>query len=269
MVSNHRANWKRTFLTLLTFGIALFFLIHVILTIRHILIPVLLGGSILLVVILLLYHVTSTSAQKRKETKRELWPIENLIEIISYYRPFGFLENLSGIPIEEAVEKLQSRLGPSFEPGWPKWETDSLAIFDENRFWFSDLESDVCEGNEVYLKVVQEWADISRGVFKPEQIQETWKSPKGPVRIDFHLNGTPQQIKAAYYDDFVDLGLLQQINLLIKDCGYRFEALESEDQLALVLVLSPEEKRRLEMERGWRFEKEPGLYEQKVYKNEN
>ena len=99
---------------------------------------------------------------------------------------------------------------------------------------------------------------ISRGAFSPDNIEETWESEKGPIWVSFTLNGTQHRIHPEYLNpgpDFIDVSILRDINRLIVGTGYQFEVQDAldEDQAAFIVVLTADEKEKLERERGWRF----------------
>jgi hypothetical protein len=73
------------------------------------------------------------------------------------------------------------------------------------------------------------------------------------VSITFSLDGEPREVTAAYFDDWIDPGILGPINELIVASGRRFELYKSFDQTAFVMALTDAERRGLEA-RGWCFE---------------
>lgn len=142
--------------------------------------------------------------------------------------------------------------GDTLEPDDPLIDL-VVAEQDEQRVWWRDLEADVTDGNDVYVTTLEELGAISAGAFEPEAIGETWASDEGPVTIAFTTDGEPHEISAAYFDDFIDPGILASINELIAPAGRQFELYKAFDQTALVLALTDAERTGLEA-RGWCFE---------------
>jgi hypothetical protein len=128
-----------------------------------------------------------------------------------------------------------------------------VAALDRDRVWWRDLEADAFEGNDVYVEVLQEWAQISGGSFKPESIEETWESEDGPVTVRFLDGGKPVELHPSYDDGWIDPGIVIPINELLADSGLRFEFLQAFDQTAFVMALEDREREAL-LARGWCFE---------------
>jgi len=185
-------------------------------------------------------------------------PQEWLLQTIKYFRSVGFFEKHSRLSDHELATMLTQWREEQWSEGYDpssKLSELSLLSWDEDRVWWKDTEADVCSGRTVYKKTIKEWGNISRGAFLPESIQETWKSEEGPVEISFTHDGRLIILHPEYLEDYIDLGLLVQINALISDTGLQFELYKPFDQTGFVLVLTADEKGRLQTERGWRFAK--------------
>lgn len=179
-----------------------------------------------------------------------------LLEFVQYYRQLGFLQEYANLSDADLVEELaslwQEDMASALDVSNPYIDL-YLLKWDSERVWWHDIESDVCQGNEMYSAAIENWSDISGDIFLPEDISETWESDTGPVWIDFTLNGIHHRIQPCYLDDYIDLNILNQINQLISETGYRFEACNTGSQEAFVALLSSKEKLKLERERGWQF----------------
>ncbi|MEW5856001.1 MAG: hypothetical protein AB1861_01240 [Cyanobacteriota bacterium] len=90
-------------------------------------------------------------------------------------------------------------------------------------------------------------AKISRGAFLPQKITWDWVN-EWEKSIEFTLNG----VRHAIRSNGDPLILAKKINPLIVETGYQIEVWDLSPD-ALVVVLTPDEKQRLEEERGWRF----------------
>lgn len=142
--------------------------------------------------------------------------------------------------------------GDTIDPNDPVQDL-LVAEQDSERVWWRDLEADVIDGNDVYVTTLEELEAISVGAFQPEKVRETWASGEGPVTIAFSTGGQTHEIQAAYFDDFIDPGILVSINELIAPAGRRFELYRAFDQTAFVMALTDAERTGLEA-RGWCFE---------------
>jgi hypothetical protein len=184
---------------------------------------------------------------------------ESLDARVGYYRELGFFESERQQSDRELVEAIQTAHKKEWDE--PISNDDPVADvllleFDTSRVWWQDLEADVLPGNAIYVDVFREWRRISRGAFQPTPIRERWHGEEGPVDVEFELNGKRVRLRPKWLHAWIDLNLLCRINRLIQETGFRYEALADEElgQTAFVVVLTEEEARRLESERGWEFE---------------
>jgi hypothetical protein len=181
-----------------------------------------------------------------------------LLESVRYFRPLGFFKKYHFLSDEELVSELH-QIGWNGEPTPSYGVTDlSLLVIDHEVVWWRDTEAEVFMGNNVYVRVLQEWRAISRQTFLPEHIEEVWGSKDGPIEIGFSHKRKQVKIHAESIGDYLDLRILSQINELIRDSGVQFEAYEAFDQSAFIIALTAVERQKLETERGWRFERFAG-----------
>lgn len=187
---------------------------------------------------------------------------ERLADAVAYYSKEGFFaEEAKDALYQRADRKLKEDWGAGkdpFEPMDPWGEYDYadyyLLAMDQNRVWMKDLEADVGPGNDVYVRTLQQWGAISKGVFAPVNVVETWKSDEGPAEIKFEWRGKPYSITAENYSDFLDIDILHQLNPLIKETGYQF-GYTVIDQLAVVICLKEEQFDQWAADRGLRLMK--------------
>jgi hypothetical protein len=128
-----------------------------------------------------------------------------------------------------------------------------VAARDESRVWWGDLEADVDQSNQVYAQTLGEWAAISKGAFKPEDIQEMWDAARGPVTVTLTHAGQTVVLEPEYLEDWIDPRILTPINELIANSGRKFELFQAFDQTAFVMALKEDEREALEA-RGWCFD---------------
>ncbi|MCS7460765.1 stalk domain-containing protein [Paenibacillus doosanensis] len=198
-----------------------------------------------------------TTDQLSEEKFGALKPVERVLDAARYYRELGFFagdQSLSGQQFDDKFKKVHEELkGENWDPFDSSEYYDSLAELyilgeDKKRVWLKDTEADVGEGNEIYARTLKQWSDISRGAFQPTEIQENWKSKEGPVEISFMLNGKKRTIHPQYMNDFIDVGILAEINEMIQDSGYQFVCVEI-DQTVFVTVLNASEKDKISKDR--------------------
>jgi hypothetical protein len=169
-------------------------------------------------------------------------------EVIRFYQQLGFF---TGANPAGVVHRYTEEHGHSPRADKP-WDDVFLLAYSEGDVWADDPEADVCAENQVYTEVLSEWAHISRGAFAPADITEHWESDAGPVTLSFRLGGQPASVSPSYQDDWIDLEVLQQINALIAPSGRQFEC-AGDGNFALVLCLTPDEKKAMQTQRNFPF----------------
>ncbi len=181
-----------------------------------------------------------------------------LAEAVSYFRAFGFFESERHQPDEAVIARVRAYYQHDWDdymgtaPDRPSAD-QFLLIADTSRVWFGDLER-VYHGAEAYAGSLREWAAISREVFTPVQIAETWHADEGPVEVTFVFGGARHTfVHRDGHDDFIDLEIIHMINGLLTDTPYRFEACDNLGDCRFIVVLDCSEKARLKQERAWSF----------------
>ena len=131
-----------------------------------------------------------------------------------------------------------------------------IAREDETRVWYCDLEQNAGPDSDDYVQVMHAWQKISRGVFEPTNITETWTpidEHDYRLQIRFDWKGEVHSIEITTPPEWINLEVLDKINELIRDSGMAYYVYEAFDQAAYVVVLTTEEKAALEQERQWKF----------------
>jgi hypothetical protein len=175
-----------------------------------------------------------------------------LLERVRLFRELGFFADAAGQFDEEVVASLDGRYRAVMtgEPDFSGPLGDQVLLgLDQDRVWWEDLESDVFPGQDAYVRIFAEWARISRGAFLPTNVREEWAGEEGPVTITFTLDGQEHRL-VSEMDEWIDLGLLNEIDELIRPSGYSFDSsIQTYDQTAMAVVLTADEKARLLRER--------------------
>jgi hypothetical protein len=185
-----------------------------------------------------------------------------LLEAIHFFRTLSFFESYRELSDEELLATLNKVRGGAlirqidfilpYAPVTADLDRILLAL-DKKRVWEDDTEADVCPEHAVYVRTLNEWSAISRGTFVLEDVQEHWTSDNGPVRVTLAHQGQTFRLHPRYWDDYMDIGILTEVNEIIADTGIQFAAYDTQDQTAFVVALKPHERETLEQERNWRF----------------
>ncbi|MBV6627410.1 MAG: hypothetical protein KI793_31460 [Rivularia sp. (in: Bacteria)] len=204
---------------------------------------------------------------------------EWLIDTIVYYREFDFFQEYKSFSkeqisanIEIITEKFQQTFKNEDNLIEIMWEFYPEALneefiperlyldayllrWDRNRTW-SEIEiNNINSINQKYVQVLKRWSKISRGVFNPKNVKATWDNNTNLIALYFTINGLKHTIKAEYYENLIDLEILNDINNLIASnyaLRYKFEICEVLEQM-LVFVLTEEEKQTIMQERNISF----------------
>lgn len=182
-----------------------------------------------------------------------------LKDALAYYKPLGFFSHYQGE--ESAV--LRALHKSLVETSSDTITTDDLATPEFDLFFLSldplrslysvmDFGDFLAPGNEAYVASLEALSNISRGIFKPENIRESWDTPDGPIRLHFDFEGQPRELKMETWGGAFDFRILLQLNSLLAKTEYRFEMAPMDDIL-FVTVLKAEEKSSLERDRDLSF----------------
>ena len=179
-----------------------------------------------------------------------------LIDFVKFFRKLDFFEGYQALSDEELADFLHQRYLSEIDDRIDISNniTELLLLqFDTNRVWWNDTEADVCEQNAVYKRTLIELAQISRGVFNPKNIFETWESETGPIIISYTQDQKLCSLHPTYLDDYIDLGILNEINEQLDNTKHKFATFQPFDQTAFVLAISQKEEQLLRKYRHWQF----------------
>lgn len=205
---------------------------------------------------------------------------KRFVDSIEYLRKMDFFQDYSNLSSEEILTKIIrddikypiSWWGEEkglLHPGhiiidirerkryWAKasdFEIDrELIRFDTKRVILEEVETNISD--KMGIVILNRLARISRGVFQPTNVSSRWLTPEGSKwliqEVSFDFKGKRHSIEIALkYDYIEDMGL-EELNKVIEDTGYQYCQIENE--LITVVVLTKEEAKKLEKERGWKF----------------
>lgn len=192
------------------------------------------------------------NAESWKSEAAKAW----LSDFGRFWRGLGFFEKMKDLSDPEFAGRLQEMAGKDIAVPFNKrdeYTEISILMLDPDRFWFEDTEADVCMENKVYVRILSEWAKISRGAFNPQELHELWHSDKGPIEVHFKIKGQSHTLRPEYNDDWFDLPILIEVNKIIKDSGTMFYVYVP-DQCAGVIALTKEEHALVKKERKIKFD---------------
>ena len=197
-------------------------------------------------------RLVGAAERKLRTENRHQWVTQSA----AYFRELGFFAREAGLSDDELATKIEEAYtvewGGEFDATSP--HADYLLLkADAERVWWQDTEADVCGENKVYEQVLPEWGRISGGLFTPSDITELWEDEEGPVTVEFTHDRRRHLVEPDYVEDYIDMGVVLQINELIEPSERRFELADTGDQTAFVVCLTSDEKTRLIRDRGWKF----------------
>lgn len=204
--------------------------------------------------------------------------IQLLIAALGTLRKCGFFEQYSSMTDAQAATALleclhQRTPQDAFHQTHPQYSFDKvllrriaegtgpgtfkeIASYDFTRVWSGDTEADVCEGNEIYVGLVEEYARLSMGCLRPTNIVETWASETGPVTLSFEQDGHQFTTQLDYYDDWLDGEVFSFLDSAMASQGFT-SGIHTEvntGQDVFFVRANEAEKACMERELGWSFD---------------
>lgn len=87
----------------------------------------------------------------------------------------GFFDKYAGLTDEELLRRVKAHWTKTGGDWKPEGLADILLLsLDKSRVFWGDLEADVAPGNRAYIGLLKSMTNVSRGVFEPSDISETW-----------------------------------------------------------------------------------------------
>ena len=180
-----------------------------------------------------------------------------LVKNVAFFRQLGFFAAWANKDDEDVAGALYDLHERQWGAGFSdeRWLADlELLRWDAARVWWNDTEADVGPGNDIYVETLKEWMAISRSVFRPTRVKESWEGDAGPIDVSFQLGRAKHVVRPRFMDDYIDVeGLLRAVNPLIASSGVAFCMYEPFDQTAFVVALTAAEFAVHRDERHWRF----------------
>lgn len=187
-------------------------------------------------------------------------PRRRLRDAVHFFQALDFYAAYRGLPEEELLERVERDRTAQLDeplplgPGADRQAADMLLLLgDGRRVWWRDLEC-ALPGANAYVAALTEWAAVSRGAFAPTAVAETWRGDRGPAEITFTFDGAEHRVvHPARAGDFLEIGILRDINRLLRPGAPRFAVCDNLGMPNFVVALTAAEQRRLQGERGWTF----------------
>lgn len=122
---------------------------------------------------------------------------EQVLDVLPLYRSLGFFASRAHLNDSQLAEELEREYnenlaGIKLRTDFPGWDLSLLGM-DEDRAWSYDTES-VARDDGVYAELVERVGRISRGAFRPTNVEEIWDGPFGPIHLRFEASGQPHQV---------------------------------------------------------------------------
>lgn len=179
-----------------------------------------------------------------------------LIGAVRDYRAAGFFAEHRASSDEELAGELAGEHGDEWGEELPPPDAPpvlrEILILEKDRLrtWWLDPEADAVAGNDSYVTLLDRLGELSGGSFRPEGAEESWGGDPLRPTVTFSFEGRERELRPEVRGDWIDLRVLAAINQLLADDQRRFYTLTPDDQTALVLALTTEERSLIEATRG-------------------
>jgi hypothetical protein len=182
---------------------------------------------------------------------------ERVVELVRYYRPFGFFTQWPGASDAQVADEVSALYRATYRRDMSAEEDiedQYILALDKDRVWWEDNEADMVEGDDFYVQMVHDLGRISRGAFRPEGITERWDDTFGPIHVAFRADGTEHAIELDHGSGWIDYKLVDYIERLIEPFGLRLIGLDTGDQTVMLVALNTGEYERLQRGRPELFD---------------
>lgn len=199
--------------------------------------------------------------------RREI-PKEEVVKSIELLKKAGFFENYKQLSAEKTFDTIyelrKKEYREIFEGNYdPEMNLGPIDIaqYDKSKLLFLDLEADVFNGNEVYKFVINRFAELSGGKFNPIDINETWESNGGPIKISFVSDNQLTEFEPKYNNDWLHESVFTVCREKITEKKVRLVYCLGKDgygygQAVALMRLTESEQKILENGLNWKFETE-------------
>ena len=177
-----------------------------------------------------------------------------VLDVVHFLRGLGFFAGLAGRSDEDAAAALWAEHREKWEGHLRPIDRLSemvIGSWDEDRVWWEDVEW-MGDLETMYPDVLQGWARISRGAFRPTDIVQSCEDPEGPVTVEFTAGGQRHRLVSESFGDWIDSSILDYVKRLVAPSGLELADVDTTDQTAFLVAVTPAEKARFSS-RGWRF----------------
>jgi hypothetical protein len=193
-----------------------------------------------------------------------------LRSIVMAYREAGFFSEYAALNDDDLVASLAALwFASEGEPIPIVNARGALLELDRSRTIADDAEADVHESNGVYVQLLRDLMAISGGSLKVEDIEEDWTTDPKRVLLRFSMGRVPQQIILRDFGDFIDPGMVVQLNAMLDSGGPQFYFFDEGGQRAVIVRATPSERTTLESLTGIQLlEQPPGWWSELWTRNE-
>jgi hypothetical protein len=199
---------------------------------------------------------------------REELELQKRLGLLKTLRELGFYADLEGKSDRDALEVVNQRCVKGYSSpldlGWGDGLAKNRMLhWDHQRYWAANLIDAVADPEaKPYTRALEQWAGISVGAFKPEDVEEAWDL-EGPgadgakkvreIGVSFTHRRRRHALVPSPGKGMLDLDVLAAINRLIEGSGRQFYTGYLSSQYAEVICLTQGELDGLGRKLKWTF----------------
>ncbi|MEN6624820.1 MAG: hypothetical protein ABFD69_01180 [Candidatus Sumerlaeia bacterium] len=177
-----------------------------------------------------------------------------LMAQIRTLRSLDFFKADKELSDEALFEKLMARITDEYGDELTELRVRPCMVgaLDEERVLIQDMEDDGCLNEDGWVEFIRNWARISRGAFRPENIEARLDADETRAEVRFDAGGRRHTLVFKVDGDWLDFTFADKLDPFVADAGFRYEVERSDHgQCSFLVVINDEEAKRLRTEAGW------------------
>jgi hypothetical protein len=139
---------------------------------------------------------------------------EWLLDFLRFYRKLGFFEEYLHLSNAELADLLMKIIAPQDLEQECHREDFMVLTYDKKRVHYALFDlfnassfsqiKNIGYGGRLHEEILIGWANISRGLFSPKDIEVTWQSAEEPIKVEFILANKSHNLRIE--PDFIMVG---------------------------------------------------------------